>query len=426
MIEWLAFPLLVAGAAALPKGSNERKSIQTIFENTGYGITNKKGEPQFPKFKKKYPIVDAEEEIGTKYVFQIPLGLPATKMAEMEKKVHFFSDGLSRPVLVEFKAWVIPKDPRKYLVIKVFKKDIPELFPYKLVPECPVYPEDHKKAGENLWVIPLGKILEGMLWHDFEKIPHMTVAGTTRFGKTVFLKVLVTYLIEYHPQDVELYIIDLKGGLEFGRYKLLEQVKGVASNPMEAGIMLEGVHNQMQEEYKYFQQNYYTNISNTPIQKRKFIIVDEAAQLAPEKWMKKDQKEMLGMCQYFLGEITRIGGGLGYREVFCTQYPTSDTLPRSIKQNSDGKVSFRLPSGYASEVAIDERGAEELPSDVKGRGLYKTHELQKMQVPLLEDHDMWKRLERYQVPQSMKGGPENVVEYREKEEPAGEDLVKFG
>ncbi|KON88896.1 hypothetical protein AF332_20230 [Sporosarcina globispora] len=26
----------------------------------------------------------------------------------------------------------------------------------------------------------------------------------------------------------------------------------------------------------------------------------------------------------------------------------------------------------------------------------------------------------------VKGAPENVVEYREKEEPAGEDLVKFG
>ncbi len=320
MIEWLAFPLLVAGAAAIPKGSNERKSIQTIFENTGYGITNKKGEPQFPKFKKKYSIVDGEEEIGTKYVFRIPLGLPATKMAEMEKKVHFFSDGLSRPVLVEFKAWVIPKDPRKYLVIKVFKKDIPDLFPYNLVPECPVYPEKHKKAGENKWVIPLGKVLEGILWHDFEQIPHMTVAGTTRFGKTVFLKVLVTYLIEYHPQDVELYIIDLKGGLEFGRYKLLEQVKGVASNPMEAGIMLEGIHNQMQEEYKYFQKNFYTNISNTPIKKRKFIIVDEAAQLAPEKWMDAVTKKVLGACQYYLGEITRIGGGIGYREIFCTQY----------------------------------------------------------------------------------------------------------
>lgn len=414
MIEWLAFPLALAGAAMIPKGSNERKSIETIFENTGYGISNKKGEPQFPKFRKKFPIKDGEEVIGTKYVFKIPLGLPATKMAEMEKKVHFFSDGLSRPVLVEFKPWSIPKDPRKYLVVKVFNKDIPDLFPYTQVPDV------------KGWRIPLGKTLESMLWHDFEKIPHMTVAGTTRFGKTVFLKVTVTYLIEHYPDDVELYIIDLKGGLEFGKYEALQQVKAVASNPGEAHALLEWLHEQMQDMYKLFRKNGWNNISNTPIKKRRFIIVDEAAQLAPEKWMTLKEKQLLSACQWYLGEITRIGGGLGYREIFCTQYPTSDTLPRSIKQNSDGKVTFRLPSGYASEVAIDERGAEELPSDVKGRGLYKTHELQQMQVPMLEDKEMWERLERYQVPYIMEGEAENVVECREEDAEAGKNLIVFG
>jgi hypothetical protein len=168
-----------------------------------------------------------------------------------------------------------------------------------------------------------------------------------------------------------------------------------------------------------FKQKYWTNISNTPIQKRRFIIVDEAAQLASEKWMDSDTKKALDQCQWILGEITRIGGGLGYREVFCTQYPTADTLPRSIKQNSDGKITFRLPSGYASEVAIDERGAEELPSNIKGRALYKTHELKEMQVPLLEDKEMWERLEKY-VEVNKNGSS------HEKENKAGGNPIKFG
>jgi hypothetical protein len=104
--------------------------------------------------------------------------------------------------------------------------------------------------------------------------------------------------------------------------------------------------------------------------------------------------------------------------------PTSDTLPRSIKQNSDGKITFRLPSGYASEVAIDEKGAEKLPSDVKGRGLYKTHEIKEMQVPLIEDNEMWDRLKPYQV----KKGEieiERINQFGEKEETRGRDLVEF-
>lgn len=413
MIEWLLFPAALGVAAIVPQTKqNDKKKIQTIFENTGYGIRTKKGDTQFPKFRKKLPIMEGDTVIGTRYLYMIPLGLPATKASEMEKSVGFFTDGLNRPVITEFRN-IIKGDPRKYLTISVFNKDIPNLYPYKEVPDM------------DGWLIPLGRTLETTIWHDFEKTPHMTVAGTTRFGKTVFLKVLMTYLIEHHKDDVEFYIIDLKGGLEFNRYKTLRQVKGVAKDPAEALIMLDGIHEQMQSDYELFSKKYWTNIANTPIKKRRFIIVDEAAQLAPEKWMPTEMQKALKQCQWFLGEITRIGGGLGYREIFCTQYPTADTLPRSIKQNSDGKITFRLPSGYASEVAIDETGAEKLPSDVRGRALYKTHELKEMQVPLLEDDEMWKRLERYQNPTIMEGVAENVIEYPEKDDEAGGNITKF-
>lgn len=412
MIEILSIPLFVAGLALIPrKGMDEKKKLKTIFDTVGYGVP-KDGKLKTPTFKKKIPIMDFDQEIGRRYVYSIPLGLPATKLAEQEKRMSIFSDGLSRPVMVEFRP-ILPKDPRKYLVISVFNKDLPRLYPYKDVPEI------------EGWSIPLGRTLEETIWHNFDDTPHMTVAGTTRFGKTVFLKVAMTYLTEHHPKDVEFYIIDLKGGLEFKNYEKLEQVKKVASDPFEAFELLGQLHDQMEKDYAFFLKNGWNNIKKTPIQKRRFIIVDEAAQLAPEKWMDKKLKDILGACQWYLGEITRLGGGLGYREIFCTQYPTSDTLPRSIKQNSDAKITFRLPSGYASEVAIDELGAEKLPSDVKGRALYKTHELKEMQVPLIEDKEVWKRLGRYQIPTLMEGVPENVVEYREETTETRNDLVEF-
>jgi S-DNA-T family DNA segregation ATPase FtsK/SpoIIIE len=417
MIEWALIPALMAGAAFIPKGKpNDKKKIQTIFENTGYGIRNKKGDPQFPKFKKKLPIIDGPETIGTRYLFTIPLGLPATKMADMEKNVGFFTDGLNRPVIVEFKR----ENPKieispKYLTISVFNKDIPNLYPYAKVPKL--------KDGEDSnipWMIPLGRTLETTIWHDFSKVPHMTVAGMTRFGKTVFLKVLTTFLIEHHGEDAKFYIIDLKGGLEFGRYEKLKQVKGVACDPFEALVMLEKIHEKLMKYFALFKKNYWSNINDTPLKARRFIIVDEAAQLAPEKWMPEEMKKALSKCQWILGEITRIGGGLGFHEVFCTQYPTSDTLPRSIKQNSDGKISFRLPTGYASEVAIDEYGAEKLPSDIKGRALYKTHEIKEFQAPFLSDKEMWNRLERYvrlnETPDT--NGKEETA--------SGGNFVKFG
>lgn len=422
MLEWLMVPALIGVAAFVPGTNNDKKKIKRIFEATGYGVPDKERKKLItPQFRKKLPIMDQGEEIGMRYLYSIPLGLPATKAAEMEKSVGFFTDGLNRPVIVEFRR-VIDKDPRKYLTINVFNKEIPNLYPYASVPkQNPIRNEETKKEFME-WLIPLGRTLENTIWHDFDKTPHMTVAGTTRFGKTVFLKVLMTYLIEHHPDNVELYIIDLKGGLEFGRYKNLKQVKGVASNSFEAYNMLMAIHQQLQDEYEIFRKNYWTNVSNTPIRKRKFVIVDEAAQLAPEKWMDSKEKDMLGACQWVLGEITRIGGGLGWREIFCTQYPTADTLPRSIKQNSDGKITFRLPSGYASDVAIDEHGAEKLPSDVKGRGLYKTHELKEMQAPFISDEEMWERLS----PHLTRGDiPDVFDESREEEETPRRNLVEF-
>jgi DNA segregation ATPase FtsK/SpoIIIE, S-DNA-T family len=389
MIEYLVFPAALAIAATIPKGNDDKKKISTIFKNTGYGIRDKEGKLKTPKFKKKYPIREGEKVIGTRYTYSIPLGLPATKMAKLEKEIRVFSDGLRKPVEVKFD---------KTLNIYVYDKDIPKRFLYDEIPEQPAK-----------WVVPLGRAVEGMVWHNFDHVPHMTVAGTTRFGKTVMLRMMMTYLIEQNPENVEFYIIDLKGGLEFGRYECLKQVKAVASNPGEAEELLSFLHEQMSYDYVHFRQNHFANIVDTPIKRRQFVIIDEAAQLAPEKWMHKNMKGQLGKCQWHLGEIARIGGALGYREIFATQYPTADTLPRSIKQNADAKISFRLPSGYASGVAIDDYGAEELPSDVKGRALFKTHELRELQVPYITHDEMWEKLERYQEPRLMEGEYSNVI-----------------
>src|SRR5699024_9575963 len=235
------------------------------------------------------------------------------------------------------------------LKIRVYKEDLKMRYDY-----------DFSRNYSGGWTAPIGKTLNGIAMHDFDKIPHMTIAGMTRQGKTVLLKLIMTHLISYHADDVEFYIIDLKGGLEFDQYRNIKQVKRVASDVNEAYKLLTDVSEQIKTDMSHFKQNGYTNILNTDIKKRKFIITDEGAELAPATHQTKEQKDMFKFCQHTLSEIARVAGALGYRNIFCTQYPTSDTLPRQIKQNSDAKISFRLPTEVASRVAIDEQGAETL------------------------------------------------------------------
>ncbi|MEK4872803.1 FtsK/SpoIIIE domain-containing protein [Niallia sp. FSL W8-1348] len=405
MLELLTFPLAILAVAFLPRvGEGDDKKISRIMKNIGYGIRGKEGELKLPKYKGKQSIVDDKETIGTTYLYSVPLGLPASKMRKIEEDIKLFTDGLKRPVEIEF---------NKLLMIHVFNKELPTIYEYKHLPS---------RKG---WVVPIGMSLRGIIWHNFDHTPHMTAAGTTRFGKTVFLRMMMTYLIEHHQNDVEFYVIDLKGGLEFSRYQVLQQVKEVASDIYEASVLLSKLQSMFAKDYEFFRKNNYSNVVDTKIKKRRFIIVDEAAQLAPDKFHSKQEKQLLSYCQGVLSEIARVAGALGYRLIYATQYPTADTMPRQIKQNADAKISFRLPSGYASKVAIDDVGAEELPSNIKGRAIFKTHELRELQAPFISHEEMWKRLEKYQEPKVLEVKPNDVVEHRTEETAPREDLVKF-
>lgn len=309
----------------------------------------------------------------TEYSYVIPLGLTLTdKLAEAISAA--FSGG---PVAV--------KSENGRISIRFYERSLPEQLPYYSAPKM------------EQWRIPIGETLDGPIAHDFDKTPHMTVAGATRQGKTVFLKALITQLTETHGDNAELYLIDMKGGLEFGRLAQLSNVAGVASDVEEACALLTGLQRQFNDDLRAFRRKGYANILDTDIALRRFIIVDEAAQLTPDKSDDKEVKAMKNECLAILSEITRVAGALGYRLIYATQYPTADTLPRQIKQNSDAKITFRLPTTVASNVAIDESGAEKLT--MPGRLIYRTHERHLAQGYYLSDDEMRRRLKL------RKGGP---------------------
>lgn len=349
-------------------GMSDKKKIATFFEITKICVQHK-GELQYPIF-----IKEIKDDISMNYVYKLPLGVPSQLI---QKLAEVLEEGLYKPVKISFH--------QRELHIRVFSQQIPEMWNWS---------KDLLK--EHTWSVMVGKALDKYVYHDFEKTPHMCVSGMTRFGKTVFLKNVMTSLILQQSQHVKFFIVDLKEGLEFSPYKDLSQVVEVAENPERALEMLGRVREKMIKQIEMMKKSYFTNIIDTSIRERCFIIVDEGANLCPTQGLPKKQRDVLFMCQEMLSEIARIGGGLGFRLIFCTQYPTSDTLPRQIKQNADAKIGFRLPTTVASQVALDESGLEDLPS-LPGRALFKTDRTEEIQVPYLKDTDMWKLLKKYKV-----------------------------
>ncbi|WP_245804414.1 FtsK/SpoIIIE domain-containing protein [Shouchella oshimensis] len=69
----------------------------------------------------------------------------------------------------------------------------------------------------------------------------MIIAGTTRYGKSIYLKTAITTLISNQPDNALFTLIDLKGGLTFSRYSKCQQIQGIASDAEEALEKLQAI-----------------------------------------------------------------------------------------------------------------------------------------------------------------------------------------
>lgn len=366
MIEWLIPSVLLLGAAFIPKEKmKEQDKIDLVFKNCRLCVSDGE-ETKYPKLVKK----PQKSKLGTHttYIYSLPFGLKSKKVEDITEELE---EALNKNIDIEFDG---------VLKIRVFNDRLPREWDYT-----------DDLIRHETWEVPIGKNHKGILYHDFDKFPMMLVGGVTRFGKTVFLKQMLYTLLNSQPDNIDVYILDLKGAIEFNRYYSLPQVKALAGNIFEAEKVLEHVVNEMKVQEKLFKANGYTNIVDTPIKKRTFIIVDEGAELAPA-YVKNGKKEAAN-CQIYLSNIARMGGALGFRLIYCTQYPTSKSVDMSIKMNIVARLSFIATSQVASRVILDEVGAEELPA-IPGRGIYKIEKQREIQVPYFNDEQLFKNVER--------------------------------
>lgn len=337
--------------------TGDKKKIEHVFRNLNYEIGDRS--PRLVKTFKK--------ESYTTYTYSVPYGLVDDDKLNVLEKV------LNRPVKVSFE--------NQKLHIKVYKQKLDKSYPYNVFP----YKGD--------WSIPIGMSQDGVIYHDFEQIPHMIVSGSTTWGKTVFMRMLMTHLIENNPEGVEFYVLDLKGGLAFNRYHNLKQVKAVAKDHRESARVLKMVKRDIKRDIDYLLSIDAENAAEGGIKTRKFIIIDEAGELKPEKSMSDSDKEYAIECQGVMSYIARVAGQVGYKMIFGTQYPTKEILDSQIKANALARVSFRLATAIQSGVAIDQSGAEKL--EYKGRAIYKTVDEHLVQTPFISKDEIWERIGRY-------------------------------
>lgn len=378
---------------------NDSKKLNKIFSLSGLNVKDGKQTYTTQLVKKQ------NYEWGTEYRYRIPLGRSFEDYLAKQKTIEAGIN--SRRVKIQLKDLsqlkldrnIIQSIKGLYTKKLTDRKEI-ELF-YDGLLKIRVYDEPMPTKVKFLtsanWRIPFGiaRIRNEMIYHDFEKIPHLALGGATRYGKSNLINCIINALIRQQPNNVKLHLIDLKGGIELCDYENLKQTVSIAYEPEEALKTLENAYKMMRDKQQILKRAGKKKVEDAGITERHFIIIDEVGELNPDEAIDKEEKDLKKQCQKYMSQIARLGAGLGFRQILATQYPTGDVIPRQCKQNSDAKLCFRVQSGTASRVVLDGEGAETLP-EIKGRAIYQTADKKLIiQTPLITSDDIQETIAPY-------------------------------
>ena len=371
MLEFAAFGAVATGVLYVRNRMGGKKDkvnkIDAFFRNAGIAVKERDKDGQALRVKFPHYHGSTKHAWGITYTYQLPIGMTYKSIASNGSLDDVFEAMFNRDVEVK-------EGTHNCMHITVYDERLPTFVEYK---------EEWLEKCKGYKVI-IGKDHKRLIYHDFDIIPHMIIGGTTRYGKSVCLKLLITQLV-MRQQGVKFHLFDLKGGLAFNRFKKLPQVHSVARDEVESLASLKRLRNEIKKRQMYFEAKGYEDIGEAweagECFDRDIVIIDEASVLAPQN--KQDQ--IRNQCKTILEYIAQVAGGLGYNLIMCSQYPVGDILPRLVKQNSDARISFRLPTSVASNVILDESGAEDIEFGMRGRAIYKADGKKMIQVPFMSN-----------------------------------------
>ena len=98
----------------------------------------------------------------------------------------------------------------------------------------------------------VGESYRGTLTQTIRTLPHLMIAGTTYGGKSIFFKQVLLGMLR-SSSNLQLYLLDLKRGVEVSEFKSLPNVK-IAKDEMESVSLLYGIRDEMTKRFIYLEQ----------------------------------------------------------------------------------------------------------------------------------------------------------------------------
>lgn len=257
---------------------------------------------------------------------------------------------------------------------------VPTFFPWKS-DETPINAMALLPKTKNLTVsMGLGENRK-FVYDDFRNFPHIIVCGATGGGKSVFMnQFLCTLITRNTPDNLKILLIDLKGGLEFGRYrKIPHLLKPPVIKPEDVPTALKDIHQEIERRFKLLGGQDFTDVA---IWNRKMpgklpyvvVIFDEIARLMLNPDLKKKTEALVDIS-------AAQGRAAGIHLVLCTQVLTSQVLTTILRGNIPSRVVFATDQ-TGSMNALGDHSASHIPGG--GRMIYRSgNESWQLQAPMI-------------------------------------------
>lgn len=272
-------------------------------------------------------------------------------------------------------------DNPKFVEVTLTTKKLPKLVKFS----------DLQRERSRPYSFIVGESKKGVINQSIVDLPHLMIAGTTGGGKSQFFKQMLLGLLE-NSDHLQMYLIDLKGGLEFRPFSSLPNVKTVKT-PEEAVALLEGVKNEMEKRFKYLDHSGEEIIEPCRDKKDRIIVgIDEASVLFANAKRGSEDYELIIKARNLTEYIAKLSRCASINLILATQKVTKDTIDTRIQENISGRVCFKLNTIEGSIRVLGNGRANDLPA-IAGRGIWQFGcEQIEIQAPFIESTELRQRL----------------------------------
>ncbi|MFP5491661.1 MAG: FtsK/SpoIIIE domain-containing protein [Bacteriovoracia bacterium] len=268
------------------------------------------------------------------------------------------------------------KNP-KYVEIILSTKFLPEYVTFEQL-QGSLDQSESFLIGESKKETVIGKI---------SKLPHMLIAGATGGGKSQFFKQMLLGLLK-STNHLQMYLVDLKGGLEFREFSQLSNVR-VSKSIEDALITLKLVKKEMDNRFTYLEKKGLEQINPDKHPFDRIVIgIDEASVLYGQARKDSVDYELVSEARDLTESIAKLGRAAAIHLILATQKVSKETIDTRMQENISGRMCFKLNTPEGSVRVLGNAKASHLPA-TPGRGIWQFgHDEIEVQTPFLSSNSM--------------------------------------